>query len=52
MTLRDMLPASVAIHHDYESLEIEPEDWFEENGRLILDLPKIKGGRGWKRVQK
>ena len=23
MTLRDMLPASVAIHHDYESLEIE-----------------------------
>ena len=50
MTLRDMLPASVAIHHDYESLEIEPEDWEEENGKIILDMRRIKDGRERKRL--
>ena len=42
MTLREMLPANVAIHHDYIDLEISPEDWEEQDGRLVLDLAEIK----------
>ena len=43
---REMAPKQLALHIDfmdaYGDLDIQPEDWFEENGKLILDLKAIK----------
>jgi hypothetical protein len=37
---------AIALHHDfldrYREVDFGPDDWYEEEGKLILDLERIK----------
>lgn len=48
MRIRD-LSKYMPIHHDllelYGDLEITPEDWQEIDGKIVLDMAKIKRER-------